>query len=110
VITVLQTATAHSGNEFETPPPGGHFLAVKVKECAGTTQEFVSESSWSVKLVDFTQVDAGFMSGATPGPELPSSNLQPSACTAGWVYFPLPPSPAVTEIHLNNADFFWTLG
>jgi hypothetical protein len=109
-ITVLQTAPASSGNQFETPPPGGHFLAAKIKECAGTQQEFVSDVAWSAKLADFTQIDATSLSGGSPGPGLPTSNVQPGACVAGWVYFPVPASPAVTEIHLSKADFFWVVG
>jgi hypothetical protein len=108
-ITVLQTAPASSNNQFETPPPGGHFLAAKIRECAGTMQDFVSPVGWSVKLADDTQVDGTSLSGGSPGPELPSSNLQPGNCVAGWVYFPLPASPAAIAIVPHNSDFFWRL-
>jgi hypothetical protein len=109
VITVVQTAAAQSGNQFETPPPGGAWFAAEVKECAGTQTTFVSASAWSVKLADSTQVDGRYASEMSPAPELASTNLNPNSCTDGWVYFPLPAGAAPKEIHLLRADFYWTL-
>ena len=109
-MTVEQTATADSGNDFETPPPGGSFLAAKVKICAGDQQEMSNPVGWYVKLADDTQVSGTFMTDATPGPALPIDNVQPGSCVAGWLYFPLPASPSPVEIAPKNSDFFWTLG
>ena len=109
-ITVQQVVPASSTNEFETPPPGGRFRAAKVRECAGSSAIFTASEAWSMKLEDDTQVDGTSIAGANPNPELPTSNLQPGNCVAGWVYFALPPSPpAPVRIQLSNTDFFWTL-
>ena len=108
MITVEQTAPAH-GNEYETPPPGGRFLGAKIKECAGDSDIFVSPTSWNVKLADATQIDGTFLVDGQPGPDLMSTDLQGGSCTEGWVYFPLPHGAQPKEIHLQKADFFWTL-
>ena len=108
-ITVVRTAPAQSGNEFETPPPGGAFLAAKIKECAGSGVLLVEPPAWSVKLADNTQIDAAVVVDGTPAPMLQATNLNPGACTDGWVYFPLPAGAHPIEIHLLRADFYWTL-
>ena len=108
-ITVVRLAPASSGNEFETPPPGGAFLGAEIKECAGSSVLLVEALEWSVKLADATQIDAGLGVDMTPSPALQSSNLNPDSCTDGWVYFPLPAGAAPKEIHLLKADFYWTL-
>ena len=108
-ITVVSTAPAQSGNQFETPPPGGSFFGAQIKECAGNQVLYVAPSTWSVKLADATQIDATFVVDGTPTPALQSTNLNPGSCTAGWIYFPLPAGAAPVEIHLLKADFYWTL-
>lgn len=94
---------------LDTPPPGGHELAAKIKECAGTDLTSSSSTDWSAQLADATQITGTFQEDATPGPMLPIQNLNPGACDAGWVYFNVPSSPAVTEIVLSNSDFYWTV-
>lgn len=108
-ITVERTAPAQSGNQFETPPPGGAFLGAEIKECAGTGVLLVEPPAWSVKLADATQVDGTLVVDASPNPALQATNLNPGACTDGWVYFPLPAAAHPIEIHLLRANFYWTL-
>lgn len=108
-VIVEKTAAASSGNEFETPPPGGSFLAAEIKECAGNQTLFASPINWSVKLADSTQIDASYRSDMSPGPELEGTDLNPGGCTDGWIYFPIPAGGVPREIHLLRADFYWTL-
>lgn len=108
-VTVERTAPAQTSFDYQSPPPGGSFLAVEIKECAGNQVLFVSPDAWSVKLADATQVDAQLMIDMAPSPELASTNLNPGGCTDGWVYFPIPAGAHPIEIHLLRADFYWTL-
>lgn len=107
-VVAEKAAPASSGNEFETPPPGGAFLGVEVKECAGNQTLFVSPSAWSVKLADNTQIDASLAVEMSPAPALNSTNLNPGGCTDGWVYFGLPAGSTPVQINLLKADFYWT--
>jgi hypothetical protein len=108
-FTVSLYGNGHSSNQFETPPPGGHFATVHIKECAGDSSQFVSMLGWSVLLADQTQIDSTLLVDGSPAPGLPTSNLNPGACTSGYVYFPIPNSPPMIEIRPTNSDFFWTV-
>ena len=111
--TVMEVAKVHDTNEFaETPSAsGGYFYGVEVKVCAGNEQELADPINWAVILADDTQYEGdAFLMQPSKGPALQSETVQPGACTAGWVYFDLPGSPAPMQIEVENSDWYWTLG
>lgn len=110
--TVTAVSTVYDTSEFgETPSvAGGHFYGVEVKICAGNGQELVDPLSWAVLLADSTQYEGdAYLFQPSKGPALQSETLQPGACTAGWIYFDLPGSPAPARVELENSDWYWTL-
>jgi hypothetical protein len=108
--TVTAVATVYDTSEFgETPSvSGGRFYGVDVKICAGDAQELADPIDWAVIMADDTQYEGdAFLVQPSKGPALQSETLQPGACTAGWIYFDLPGSPAPARVELENSDWYW---
>lgn len=108
--TVTAVSTVHDISEFgETPSAaGGYFYGVDVKICAGAAQELADPIDWAVILADSTQYEGdAFLIQPDRGPALQTETLQPGSCTAGWIYFDLPGSPAPARVELENSDWYW---
>jgi hypothetical protein len=111
--TVTAVGKVNDTGEFaETPSAaGGYFFGADVKICAGTEQELADPIDWAVIMADDTQYEGdAILLQPSQGPALQSETVQPGACTAGWVYFDLPGSPAAARIELEDSDWYWTLG
>jgi hypothetical protein len=110
-FTVSGLRHVPSNNEFNTPPPGGYFAALDVKECAGQAALTTNPSEWSLGLSDDSQIqggDSGLVT--TPGADLPTlANVQPGQCVSGWVAFAMPANSTVTKVLLNQATFYWAV-
>jgi hypothetical protein len=57
--TVSGLRRVPSNNQFNTPPPGGYFDALDVKECAGQAALTTNPSEWSLGLSDDSQIQGG---------------------------------------------------
>jgi hypothetical protein len=111
--TVVAVARVHDTGDFpETPSAsGGYFYGADVKICAGSEQELADPINWAVITADNTQYEGdAFLTQPSKGPALQSETVQPGACTAGWVYFDLPGSPAPTKVELESSDWYWIVG
>jgi hypothetical protein len=111
--TVLAVARVSDTGEFAQTPSasGGYFYGADVKICAGGQQELADPIDWAVIMADDTQYEGdAILTQPSKGPALQTETLQPGACTAGWVYFDLPPSPAPTKVELDNSDWYWAVG
>jgi hypothetical protein len=109
--TVSGLRQVPSNNQFNSPPPGGYFDALDVKECAGQAALTTNPSEWSLGLSDDSQVQGGDSSlVTTPGADLPVlANVQPGQCVSGWVAFTMPANSTVTKVLLNQATFYWAV-
>jgi hypothetical protein len=89
---------------------GGYFYGVDVKICAGNGQELADPYGWAVIMSDDTQYESGaILLQPSRGPALQAEEVQPGACTAGWVYFDLPPSPTPARVERENTTWSWSL-
>lgn len=111
--TVIAVARVRDTGDFtETPSAArGYFYGADVKICAGNQQELADPINWAVIMADDTQYEGdAILFQPSRGPALQTETVQPGACTAGWVYFDLPGSPAPTKVELENSDWYWTVG
>lgn len=110
-FTVSGLRRVPSNNQFNTPPPGGYFDALDVRECAGQAALTTNPSEWSLGLSDDSQVQGGSSSlVTTPGADLPElANVQPGQCVSGWVAFTMPANSTVTKVLLSQATFYWAV-
>jgi hypothetical protein len=96
-----------STNQFDKPPPGGFYAAIRIKACAGSSQPLeVNPVTFTLVEPDDSRIDESsslVVGGKTP--RLLRTTLQPGECVSGWVNYGVTARPK--GIALSNSNLRW---